>query len=236
MKLMNISEQLLQIRKDYQLKQAELAEILGESPQNLSRWEHGNGCPSYEKLCVLSYLFDKPIEELLNYAHHIRPYQHCPEIKARLNQRHRSSAETSGSEQGEAAGQSLLAETSLPYNLSSSEDGETSPIRSLRRLQRDNELLVFRVDQASYLPEFRLGDQLFFHISSEIRNGVALIRMENGQNQVHRIETLDGRTLLHPMDKRQSTRIYGSGTTGRFFVRGYLTYTVHPGDKPFYSN
>ncbi len=51
---MNFAENLKQLRKDKQLSQEELAEILDVSRQAISKWEQGIGYPEVEKLLLLS--------------------------------------------------------------------------------------------------------------------------------------------------------------------------------------
>ena len=51
---MNFAENLKQLRKDKQLSQEELSEILDVSRQAISKWEQGIGYPEVEKLLLLS--------------------------------------------------------------------------------------------------------------------------------------------------------------------------------------
>ena len=51
---MSFAENLKQLRKEKQLSQEELAEILGVSRQAISKWEQGIGYPEVEKLLLLS--------------------------------------------------------------------------------------------------------------------------------------------------------------------------------------
>ena len=49
---MSFEENLKQLRKEKQLSQEELAEILDESRQAVSKWEQGSGYPEVEKLLL----------------------------------------------------------------------------------------------------------------------------------------------------------------------------------------
>ena len=51
---MSFAENLQTIRKNNQLSQEELAEMLGVSRQAVSKWELGEGYPEVEKLIILS--------------------------------------------------------------------------------------------------------------------------------------------------------------------------------------
>ena len=51
---MSFSENLQVIRKNNQLTQEELAELLGVSRQAVSKWELGEGYPEVDKLLILS--------------------------------------------------------------------------------------------------------------------------------------------------------------------------------------
>lgn len=51
---MSFAENLKLIRKEKQISQEDLAEIMGVSRQAVSRWEQGNGYPEMEKLLLLA--------------------------------------------------------------------------------------------------------------------------------------------------------------------------------------
>lgn len=63
---MSFGENLKNIRKQRNITQEELAEILGVSRQAISKWELGNGYPETEKLKVISKTLDISIDYLLN--------------------------------------------------------------------------------------------------------------------------------------------------------------------------
>lgn len=63
---MSFAENLKAIRKDHQLSQEELAELLGVSRQAVSKWELGEGYPEVEKLLVLSRKLNVSIDGLLS--------------------------------------------------------------------------------------------------------------------------------------------------------------------------
>lgn len=51
---MSFSDNLKQIRKDFNLSQEELAEMLDVSRQAVSKWEQGQGYPEVDKLLLIS--------------------------------------------------------------------------------------------------------------------------------------------------------------------------------------
>lgn len=54
---MKISENLQNLRKQQQLSQEQLANLLGISRQSVSKWESGDSCPETDKLIALCELF-----------------------------------------------------------------------------------------------------------------------------------------------------------------------------------
>ena len=62
---MSIAENLKQLRKDNQLSQEELAEILDVSRQAVSKWEQGIGYPEVEKLLLLSRKLNVSLDYLM---------------------------------------------------------------------------------------------------------------------------------------------------------------------------
>ena len=64
-KCMSFAENLKQLRKDKQLSQEELAEILDVSRQAVSKWEQGNGYPEVEKLLLLSRKLNVSLDYLM---------------------------------------------------------------------------------------------------------------------------------------------------------------------------
>ncbi|MBQ6806330.1 MAG: helix-turn-helix transcriptional regulator [Lachnospiraceae bacterium] len=63
---MDLSEKLQQLRKQKELTQEELAELLFVSRTAISKWESGRGCPNIESLKAISKLFSISIDELLS--------------------------------------------------------------------------------------------------------------------------------------------------------------------------
>jgi len=51
---MSFADNLKSLRKERQIYQEELSEIMGVSPQTISKWEQGTGYPEMEKLIELS--------------------------------------------------------------------------------------------------------------------------------------------------------------------------------------
>ena len=63
---MSFSENLKQIRKEYNLSQEELAEMLDVSRQAVSKWEQGQGYPEVEKLLLLSSKLNISLDSLMS--------------------------------------------------------------------------------------------------------------------------------------------------------------------------
>ena len=63
---MSFAENLKQIRKEKQLSQEELAEILDVSRQAVSKWEQGMGYPEVEKLLLLSSKLNISLDSLMS--------------------------------------------------------------------------------------------------------------------------------------------------------------------------
>ena len=62
---MSFAENLKQLRKEKQLSQEELAEILDVSRQAVSKWEQGIGYPEVEKLLLLSSKLNVSLDSLM---------------------------------------------------------------------------------------------------------------------------------------------------------------------------
>ena len=54
-----------QLRKEKGLTQDQIAEVLGASPQTISRWETGTSCPDITMLPAIASYFDITTDELL---------------------------------------------------------------------------------------------------------------------------------------------------------------------------
>ena len=63
---MELNEKLLELRKQKELTQAELAEILFVSRTAVSKWESGRGYPSIDSLKAIAKFFGITIDELLS--------------------------------------------------------------------------------------------------------------------------------------------------------------------------
>ena len=63
---MSFAENLKQLRKEKQLSQEELAEILDVSRQAVSKWEQGTGYPEVEKLLLLSNKLNVSLDSLMS--------------------------------------------------------------------------------------------------------------------------------------------------------------------------
>ncbi len=62
---MSFAENLKQLRKEKQLSQEELADILDVSRQAISKWEQGMGYPEVEKLLLLSSKLNISLDSLM---------------------------------------------------------------------------------------------------------------------------------------------------------------------------
>ena len=62
---MSFADNLKQLRKEKQLSQEELAEILDVSRQAVSKWEQGIGYPEVEKLLLLSRKLNVSLDSLM---------------------------------------------------------------------------------------------------------------------------------------------------------------------------
>ena len=63
---MSFSENLKQIRKEHNLSQEELAELLDVSRQAVSKWEQGQGYPEVEKLLLISSKLNISLDALMS--------------------------------------------------------------------------------------------------------------------------------------------------------------------------
>lgn len=63
--VLQISENLKKLRRDFDLTQEQAAEIFGVSPQAVSRWENGASCPDITLLPIIADYFNVSMEELL---------------------------------------------------------------------------------------------------------------------------------------------------------------------------
>jgi len=64
--LVQIGKFIAQLRKEHELSQEKLGEIIGVTNKTISRWETGIYLPSAEMLLSMSKLFDVSINELLS--------------------------------------------------------------------------------------------------------------------------------------------------------------------------
>lgn len=62
---MSFSENLKSIRKERNISQEDLAEIMGVSRQAISKWEQGSGYPEMEKLLLLSRKLNVSLDYLM---------------------------------------------------------------------------------------------------------------------------------------------------------------------------
>jgi len=62
---MDISQRLMQLRKQHHLSQNELAQKLNLTRQSISKWENGRGYPDLDNLILLSKIYQLTVDELL---------------------------------------------------------------------------------------------------------------------------------------------------------------------------
>ena len=62
---MTLGEQILNLRNEHHLSQADLAEKIGVSRQSISKWETGASIPDLDKLIILSDIFSVSIDILV---------------------------------------------------------------------------------------------------------------------------------------------------------------------------
>ena len=62
---MELRDNLILLRKEKELSQADLAEILNVSRQAISRWEVGTSVPSMDNLSALSRLYNVSVDSLM---------------------------------------------------------------------------------------------------------------------------------------------------------------------------
>lgn len=62
---MNLSNKILKLRKQNNLSQEQLAEILGISRQSISKWESGQSIPELDKIVQISEIFGVSTDYLL---------------------------------------------------------------------------------------------------------------------------------------------------------------------------
>lgn len=61
----NIGDRIASFRKDKQMTQEELAQVLGLTSQAVSKWENSITCPDIQLLVPLANLFDVSVDDLL---------------------------------------------------------------------------------------------------------------------------------------------------------------------------
>ena len=62
---MELSEKIQKLRKEHNLTQEQLAELLFVSRTAVSKWETGRGMPSMESLQMIARLFNITLDDLL---------------------------------------------------------------------------------------------------------------------------------------------------------------------------
>ena len=63
---MKFCDKLPKLRKENNITQEQLADMLGVSRQAVSKWESGLSIPDMEKIIEMCKIFNCPIEELLD--------------------------------------------------------------------------------------------------------------------------------------------------------------------------
>lgn len=70
---MSFAENLKQVRKEKNLSQEELAEILDVSRQAVSKWEQGIGYPEVEKLLLMANRLNISLDSLMATEKELQP-------------------------------------------------------------------------------------------------------------------------------------------------------------------
>ena len=84
---MELRDKLILLRKEKELSQADLAEILNVSRQAISRWEVGTSVPSMDNLSALIRLYNVSVDSLM------RPYNNAETIlKEQVNNEEKEEA------------------------------------------------------------------------------------------------------------------------------------------------
>ena len=65
------------LRKEKGLTQDQIAEVLGTSPQTISRWETGTSCPDITMLPAIASYFDITTDELLGIKKPVKKQKYC---------------------------------------------------------------------------------------------------------------------------------------------------------------
>ena len=63
---MKTGEKIAKLRRDKNISQEALADMLGLSRQSVSKWENGSALPTMENLSRLAKIFDVPVSYLLD--------------------------------------------------------------------------------------------------------------------------------------------------------------------------
>ena len=79
---MSFGENLRNARKEKNITQEDLAEILGVSRQAISKWESDNGYPETEKLLIISEALNISIDSLLNSSYTLEVKQKIAEAES----------------------------------------------------------------------------------------------------------------------------------------------------------
>lgn len=84
---MSIGERIVQLRKEQNLSQGQLAQLMGVSRQAVSKWETDQSAPDSIKLIQLADVLDTDVEYLASGR---RTYGRRPTDRPRNNQNDRS--------------------------------------------------------------------------------------------------------------------------------------------------
>ena len=82
---MNLSANIKRLRREADLTQEQLAEVLGVSFQSVSKWERGDGMPDIMLLPSIAWFFNTTIDDLLNMDEE-RQKQESKELDRKLSE------------------------------------------------------------------------------------------------------------------------------------------------------
>lgn len=205
---MNAKELINKVLLEQGLSQKALASLLGQSEQNISRWSNGVHRVPYEVLCLISYYFDIPLAEALDFENVIRPYRRLAEKYKKPDLAGRSATDDER--------RALLR---LSEDLQDCEPGYPD-------LLRDSALLNFSLREDAFDGLFRKGDRIFYEALPEEREGYVICEDEAGQPQLRLLELHERHLLLIAGRAGERNLLLNKGARLKSRILGRLRYLV----------
>lgn len=225
---MRSDELIREIRRKYALQQRDLAQILNVPSQTLSRWERGQAEPSSSVLCLISFYFQIPLAECLDYERIVKPHRsrrHIIQELARIRD-----GFVSDSPFDNLNREALSENARNNYHVVMRDDADEQN-RTFNELKHDANLTSFRVRHNNYQPWFMKGDELFFAYCHDRRHGFALIPV-TGSSQAYEVVELEhsqNRLLVSHLDtskRARHTDILLGNQARDLKIVGFLEYLV----------